>query len=146
MKIQALAASLLFLCGALAATAQTWQTTNMQVYATLTNSTGPAYAGTNYINATRYGEVGFILSFAAPSATTANNTVAFQTSYDATNWTTVPDYIWVVPANGTTTVLRITNFYLGPIPYIRPMYLSNAGSVNCTNVLLQGLWKGYRRD
>lgn len=142
-------AALLLLLSALCllpCAAQTTLTTNMYVYPTLTNSTAYVYPGTNFVDVTRYTTVGWKLSFACGAASTATNLVAFQVSHDATNWSTRPYTIWSVAANGTSNVVETTYFSIGPNRYIRPMYVTNSGSVNATNVLLEGLLKGYLRD
>lgn len=137
---------LALLAGVIHVNAQTYISTNMQVYATMTNSVGPAYTGTNLVDATRYGEVSFEWKFQGTAASTSTNLVAFQVSRDGTNWSTTPWDVWSEAANGTTAVIAVKKFTLGPIPFIRPMYITNSGSVNMTNASLWATLKGYRRD
>lgn len=120
--------------------AQTYIRTNMNVAATITNSSTYTYGGTNLVDATRYGEVGFVASNTGNAAATNYVTWTFQISADGTNWATAPVYTWL-----TGPGVTVTNWNLGTVGYIRPYQRVSTNSEPLTNSLF-GLLKGYRRD
>lgn len=137
--------SILLLSVALSTRAQllgefsTMQITNFYITPTLSASATYSYAGTNVVDVARYHNVGWSLSFAGESATTANVIITFERTHDGTNWETAPLYTWTVPANGTAIVRAMTNFATAPALYWRPKSITNAGSVNLTNAVLVGI-------
>lgn len=123
--------------------AQTFIRTNMQVAATITNGTTYTYAGTNFVDATRYTEVGFESRIHGNAASTNNVVWTFRLSMDGTNWVNSPTHTWV--ASGAGTGYTATNFTLGTYGFIQPYTRVSTNAENLTNTLI-GVLKGYRRD
>lgn len=121
--------------------AQTYVRTNMQVAATITNGTTYTYAGTNFVDASRYSEVGFEHSASGPGVETNNYVYTFKLSNDATNYAGSPTLIWV--ANGARA---LTNFTLGTYGHVQLFTRVSTNAIDHTNSSLYGYLKGYRRD
>lgn len=130
----------LALAGVIKLSAQTYIRTNMNVAATVTNSSTYTYAGTNLVDATRYSEAGFVASNTGNAAGTNNVVWTFQVSADGTNWATAPTFTWL-----TGPGVTITNWNLGTLGFIRPYQRVSTNAEPLTNTLF-GVLKGYRRD
>lgn len=139
---------LILLLTVLSAVAQnaSWVYTNLPFATTLTNSVAYSYVATNTISMVHYGEVGFEWRFQGTAAGTANQMITFVRSNDGTNWETTPLLVWTVPLNGTNSVVALTNFLVGPHLWLKPLYSTNAGTVDATNCVLYYGKKGARYD
>lgn len=127
--------------------AQTYIRTNLNVALTNAASAANTQGSTNYVDASRYGEVGFELTCQGVSTNTGNFSVAFVRSADGTNYESKPFALLTVAGNSNVLVRALTNFTLGPLGYVRVSYTTNAeGQADFTNVYVWGYLKGYRRD
>ena len=121
--------------------------TNMQIAPTITNGATYTYSGTNLIELTRYGEVGWEIAFRGTNfVSTSNVTQTFRFSMDGTNWLTTPIYSWVFAADGTNAVRHATNWDIGTFNFMQPYQITSPNTNDITNAVLYGYAKGYRRD
>lgn len=133
-----------FLLSALPLSAQlpgTIARTNMQIAPTLTNAATYTYAGTNQIELTRYGEVGWEFgSFGTNTIRAGTNwnvgTFNYMKPYQFTSSTTTQLQSFLVSLDGT-------NWLTAPIYY---WPLGTGVAIDQTNAFLYGYAKGYRRD
>lgn len=148
MKLHSIALTLALL--AVPASAQipgTVTRTNMQIAPTITNGATYTYSGTNLIELTRYGEVGWEIGFQGTNSVSTSNLVqTFRFSMDGTNWLNSPIYSWTIASQGTTAVRAATNWSIGTFNYMRPYQLTSPNTNDLTNAVLYGYAKGYRRD
>lgn len=129
------------------ASAQTYVRTNLMVAHTNLASAANTQGSTNFVDASRYGEVAFELTVQGDSTNTGNFSVAFVRSADGTNYESKPFALLTVVGNSNVLVRALTNFDLGALGYVRASYTTNAeGSAAFTNIYLYGYLKGYRRD
>ena len=139
---------ILLLIGLIAfnATAQTYVTNDLQIATTITNSATYTFAGTNYVDLTRYSQVAFELKFQGVGAASGNVTVTFKRGGTTGDYETTPGWTFIVPANGTTAVIALTNYDSGPIAFAKLNTIVSAAGANLTNATLRAFVKGYRRD
>jgi len=115
--------------------------TNMQIAPTITAATTYTYAGTNLIDLTRYGQVGWEFgSF-------GTNTIRAGTNWTIDTFSYMKPYQFV---SSTTTQLQSfkvsldgTNWLTSPIYY---WPLGTGVHIDQTNAFLYGYAKGYRRE
>lgn len=131
---------LALLASAIHLSAQTYVRTNMQVAATITNGTTYTYAGTNFIDAQRYGEVVLENRTHGNAASTNNVVWTFKLSADGTNYGDNAVFTWVARPG-----YDYTNITLGAMGFIKPYQRISTNAENLTNTLF-GYLKGYRRD
>jgi hypothetical protein len=113
--------------------------TNLWHTNTITAASTNTYAGTNYLDFTRYREA--LLAVSGQSAGNVSNYVgqSWLTSPDSTNWDYGSVITFELRSEGTNLVLRSTPVDWTTIGYLRPYQVWNTNASDFTNVNV-GVW------
>jgi len=120
--------------------------TNQQIATTITNGTAYTYAGTNYVDCSRYSRVGLEFSAGGTNASSGSHTLVFKRSMDGTNYETTAGIVWTITSSGTTPFRLMTNWDVGNYNYVKLFYITNSIDADLTNATLWGYTKGYLRE
>jgi hypothetical protein len=109
------------------------------------NATQTANLG-NPVQVSPQTSVGLALSFVGAAAVTGNVTLTLARSADGTKWETTPQFTFIVPLNGTNSVVGVTNLpssVIGSFKWIKVVSAANSAASNNspTSVVLEVIKK-----
>lgn len=137
----------LILCTGLTASAQFYQLkTNLTQTNVIAASATLTYAGTNYLDVTRWRSIGIVHGFDGSNTNTNTVTYSYRVGATSTNWETLPVLTLAVTSYGTNHSEFTTNIPVMGFGFIKPYQIVNACTNSLTNAFQWGQLKEFPRN